>query len=285
MGAAHRKPHTVWKDDEERKVVAEAVRYCRHDALNTIGDALFMAQQVLPEERRKEILYPGFKRKLFDLVDAEIKRQVKNDIPKQVPLSMRQEHQSEPLVVEPPAPPKPADPLDAVPALIRMFGEACGKALAEHLAPQLADKLGGTMKDALWNALGVMRTQATAAVATSKEEHKGNGNGGASKLPAKFDKHKVCVIGFPDSYRKNLQQHFPHLDMRFISGSAPAHVAKQTSENCEATYLMIKGSAHKVEQTLKSGSYTRINGSETDLKRVLTAKFPRTTSMDPAQAH
>lgn len=275
-----------WTDDEANTVVLEAVRLCRNDPLITIGDALYMSQKLIDEKRRKEFFTPHYRRTLFDRVEKEIKRQLDGSVPKQFPLTMTPQQT---VVVQqdpPPPPPKPLDPIDMVLPVFRMLGESIGKALAEHAAPLMAEHLGKTMREALWQTMGVMRPP-------NGQQHNG-ANGGthpaaeekkeepASKLPAKFDKHKICIVGFPEQFRHDLMKHYPHLDMRFVAGSAPAKQCKAVSENCEATFIMLKGSGHPVERALKSGSYVRVNGSSSDLKRILGARFPRTTSMEPA---
>lgn len=268
----------VWTNREENTVTDEAVRLCRHDPLVTIGDALYMAQKLLPESRRKAELTPFYKRALLERTQAKIDKA--QGTPKQFPLSLDPQHQQRPL--EEPAPvEKPKSSLELAVPLLRELGGAIGEAMARELKVPLA----ATLREVVINALaGVVKMNGNPSAAAPAPTPEPQPEKPQSRLPAKFEKHKVCVIGFPEPYRSNLAGLYPNLDMRFLSGDAPGHVAKATANACEHTFVMIKGSAHRVEQLLPSGRYSRVNGSQTDLKRLLSARFPRSTSMEPSRS-
>lgn len=251
--------------DEEMAVVDEAVRFMRAAAQRgdfpNMREVLEKAQGVLAEERRiKQIPVARFE-KMAQQVTALLNEQLQVAAPKPQPTPE-------------PEKPKQLDPIATVGAMFRELGAGLGDALAKAVVPAI--------NAALREALSGVKINGQHHAAVPEEVAKPLPKGADTDLPAKFLKHKVCVIGFPESFRHNLAQQFPHLDMRFLNGDAPAHVAKATSANCEATFLMLKGSSHKVEQSLPNGTYTRVNGSQSDLKRILGARFPRTTAMEPA---
>lgn len=84
-----------WTDQEAQTVRDEAVRLCRHDPLITLHDALYRAQALLPQERRKKQFTDHYKKALLQRSEQEIKRQLDASLPKQFPLTIEKPKESE----------------------------------------------------------------------------------------------------------------------------------------------------------------------------------------------
>lgn len=275
-----------WTLEEENTVTDEAVRICRHDTINTIGDALYMAQALIAENRRKEFFTPHYRRALIGRVEEKITKQLQRGQAKEYPKTMGPAPAQE---SQPPATP----PAPAKPDLLQMFCAELVGQLAEHLTPKLVEEVTKSVKAELASATGSIRISGLATTAAVSTEKNGHDNVGtlaqqpkpeASKLPAKFETHKVCVIGYPDKFEQELKRKFKHLDFRFVASTTPTEQAKRVASNCERTYVMVKGGGERLAKSLGALPFSRINGSMSDLVRNLTAKFPVNTSMEPANA-
>lgn len=276
-----------WTLDEEKTVLDEAARLLRHDPIMTMGDALYQGQRLIREERRKEFFTPHYKRALVGRVETLVEHQLKNKTPKQYPLTLDPTKQAQP---EPVAAPKPPTPAEQVEKLFDLFANHLANLLVARIAPEVTDTVAKRVQEALWQAIGTARpngnghNHAAVAAAPGTIEIIEQPNRKATKLPAKFTKHKVCIIGMMDKQMHETKSRFPHLEFRFISGGAPSHVAEATAKACEGTYVMIKGSSHSVRAKLPNGC-VNINGSQSELYRTLEKRFPKNTSMEPEHAH
>jgi hypothetical protein len=176
--------------------------------------------------------------------------------------------------------------------MLREFGTALGASLAKELAPMIAGPIRDAISAAKANGNGANGHAYSAGQEHSiaipahraAERLELNANGSTSKLPEKFVTHKVAVVGLKNDQRQEIKKRFPHIDFRWLDNDANGSTIGNVTRQCECSFTMVKFIRHVSDRAV-IGQRVRINGGVSELARIISARFPPSTSMEPAVAH
>lgn len=263
-----------WTAEEVDQVCMRAVELLRNGTGYTKKNALREAQNnCIAEERRKKIFGTQLVLRMYKKIDefgAVPFKPVENpDLSKAVSAAASAAE----------AATKAAEVLTGTNPLIEFlkpliaeFADSFARASAPILAKAIQDSVSRIVvtADAKPIAAPAEVPLTAAEEAAARQAH----------LPQKFHKHKIAIIGLLGSQQAVIKQRFPHLEIRFLDGTANKAKVESVTATCEAVFPMIKFVRHVTWHGTQGGcARVDVNGGVSELARLIESRFPRTTSM------
>jgi hypothetical protein len=263
-----KKPRMAWNNEEKLRVADRAAALRRETPTLSSLDALYAGQDVLPEGRRKKEFTWHFKPsmlKRLSMLEERYRLEPDLYIPEAVAQTPEQLIVDQQVAGSSPASlateaPQPAPEPPSLAAMCRELGTAFGAALAQQIAPALLN----AMRDALTAQLNQSMPQ-------QQDTHPRYDDYWSTTPKPRAP--RIAVAGLLGAQQKTIKESFPNLDLRWLDNGAPGRTVKEVSRACDEVYLMTRFIAHKVQDAVPREKRVMVNGTVSDLTRLLGARY------------
>ena len=265
-----------WSYSEKEQVIRRAVQLRRETSTMTSMHALFAAQDVLPDVRRKKRFTHYFQNALLNALAESEEKMRRNPelIPEPAPIETFSAAEPEPLAEEPaletPEPkyepleiPAPAPTMPTLAEMCREIGSALGAAFAREFGPVLIHAMKETMIEQIAKAAEQQGVMPEALIDFGDKEY----------IAGTKHRKRVAVVGLLGSQRSTIEESFPNIDFRWIDNGANGSTVKTVAHTCDEVFLMTKFISHRTQDACPRSKRVMINGGVTDLSRVLATRY------------
>jgi hypothetical protein len=262
------KSRLTWNKEEKLRVADRAAALRRETPTLSSLSALYAAQDVLPESRRKEEFGWHFRPSMLKRLAAlEERYRLEPDLCRHEAVAQKAEQLivdqqgagSTPASLATEAP-QPAPEPPSLAAMCRELGTAFGAALAQQIAPALLN----AMRDALTAQLNQSMPQ-------QQDTHPQYDDYWSTTPKPRAP--RVAVAGLLGSQRMEIMGSFPQIDFRWLDNGAPGTTVKEVSRTCDEVYLMTKFIRHHTQNAVPREKRVMVNGGVSDLTRLLGARY------------